>query len=538
MKTHSLFLALALGSLVNALAQPLIHTQPSSQTVVQGATVNFNVGASGGAPLSYQWRRAGLPLSGATFPNYTIENVQASHAGLYSVLVANGSGSVLSSNALLTVLPCVIISCPAKIVANCSSQTGTVINISITTSNLCSSSAVTKVCEPPLNTPFPPGMTTVNCRAYSLVGTNLQTNHCSFPVTILDTCAPANCVRIVCPSDMKFDCSSPTGTVVRFNVSATNLCSPNPIITYCTPASGTPFAIGTTPVDCHGISQVGTNRVETSHCRFHVTVEGNCAARSCFAVASEQTGPRLNPWEPPGFKFERFTAGGVPSGNNEIATAGAFSGLSFDQRLEIELGTPCTEVTLDVLLSGSHLDATAYDASGIPVDAAVFVSGETGGVAETLTLRSYGTPIKRVRLITPARPVLLLSLCCRTVQFHYVFETEFCHAFDTLPPGPVNNNQFYPEAGLTLRSWLLNGTPDPETRIDTTEAWRGYHVQYQTTIEFAMPSRRVTIEFFQMSGLVEFKALDDAGAEVVLPRMHFEGPGMPPTLGQPFPPGG
>jgi hypothetical protein len=53
--------------------------------------------------LSYQWNFYGTNLSGATNTSLTLTNVQAWQAGNYAVLVTNAYGSILSSNAVLTV---------------------------------------------------------------------------------------------------------------------------------------------------------------------------------------------------------------------------------------------------------------------------------------------------------------------------------------------------------------------------------------------------------------------------------------------------
>jgi hypothetical protein len=82
---------------------PFIVTQPSGQLTVVGGNASFSVVAGGSQPLSYQWRLEGNALSGATNSALNLSNVQLSDAGNYSVVVANGAGSVTSSNALLTV---------------------------------------------------------------------------------------------------------------------------------------------------------------------------------------------------------------------------------------------------------------------------------------------------------------------------------------------------------------------------------------------------------------------------------------------------
>jgi hypothetical protein len=83
--------------------QPFISTQPASQTVVSGGTASFTVAAGGAQPLSYQWRRNGGAIDGASSSLLTLVNVQTSQAGTYTVLVTNTYGSILSSNALLSV---------------------------------------------------------------------------------------------------------------------------------------------------------------------------------------------------------------------------------------------------------------------------------------------------------------------------------------------------------------------------------------------------------------------------------------------------
>ncbi|MGD0350433.1 MAG: immunoglobulin domain-containing protein [Verrucomicrobiota bacterium] len=83
---------------------PSITTQPTNQTVVAGQTATFTVGASGTPLLSYQWKFNGTNLLQATNSTLTLTNVQFNQGGNYTVLVTNLYGSILSSNALLTVL--------------------------------------------------------------------------------------------------------------------------------------------------------------------------------------------------------------------------------------------------------------------------------------------------------------------------------------------------------------------------------------------------------------------------------------------------
>ena len=88
---------------------PVITTQPTNQAVAVGQTATFSVTASGTAPLSYQWSLNGTNITGATNPTLTLNNVQLTQPGSYSVVVTNIVGSTNSASAVLTVvLPLVI----------------------------------------------------------------------------------------------------------------------------------------------------------------------------------------------------------------------------------------------------------------------------------------------------------------------------------------------------------------------------------------------------------------------------------------------
>ena len=82
---------------------PAITTQPSSQTVSSGANVTFSVVATGSPTPTYQWKKDGIDIPGATLPSCPLQNVQAGDAGSYTVVVTNSAGTVTSSAATLTV---------------------------------------------------------------------------------------------------------------------------------------------------------------------------------------------------------------------------------------------------------------------------------------------------------------------------------------------------------------------------------------------------------------------------------------------------
>ena len=82
---------------------PMIASNPEDQRVTIGSNAVFQVVALSSLTMSYQWRLNGSPISGANSATLICSNVQTSDAGLYSVVVSNQVGSVVSSNALLTI---------------------------------------------------------------------------------------------------------------------------------------------------------------------------------------------------------------------------------------------------------------------------------------------------------------------------------------------------------------------------------------------------------------------------------------------------
>ena len=88
---------------VKAVA-PRITTSPANHTVTAGQTATFTVVAAGTAPLSYQWQKNGVNISGATAASYTTPVTTTSESGSrFAVVVKNTAGTVTSAAATLTV---------------------------------------------------------------------------------------------------------------------------------------------------------------------------------------------------------------------------------------------------------------------------------------------------------------------------------------------------------------------------------------------------------------------------------------------------
>jgi hypothetical protein len=76
---------------------PRITTQPQSVAVLAGGRAVYSVTATSGTPLRYLWSKGGVVLNGATAATLTIDAVQPTDEGYYSVEVSNAVGSVGSA---------------------------------------------------------------------------------------------------------------------------------------------------------------------------------------------------------------------------------------------------------------------------------------------------------------------------------------------------------------------------------------------------------------------------------------------------------
>ena len=83
---------------------PSISTQPVSQSVAAGQSATFTVLAAGSATISYQWKKNGTDISGATSSTYTTPAASsADNNAAFTVVVTNSHGSATSNAAILSV---------------------------------------------------------------------------------------------------------------------------------------------------------------------------------------------------------------------------------------------------------------------------------------------------------------------------------------------------------------------------------------------------------------------------------------------------
>lgn len=83
--------------------KPVISMPPNSILTAGGDSFTLSAYAVGVPPLSYQWRKGGVAIPGATSLSYSVTNVQIAAGGSYDLVVNNTYGSATSSVAVVTV---------------------------------------------------------------------------------------------------------------------------------------------------------------------------------------------------------------------------------------------------------------------------------------------------------------------------------------------------------------------------------------------------------------------------------------------------
>ncbi len=90
-------------TITGTASPPGIATQPASQIVAAGTDVTLTVVATGDS-LTYQWRLNGNALPNETASTLKLTGATAAQSGVYSVVIANSTGSVTSDAAQLLVV--------------------------------------------------------------------------------------------------------------------------------------------------------------------------------------------------------------------------------------------------------------------------------------------------------------------------------------------------------------------------------------------------------------------------------------------------
>ncbi|MGH7969832.1 MAG: hypothetical protein ACREIC_14000, partial [Limisphaerales bacterium] len=87
-----------------SVAPLAIEVQPTSHTGYAGTPASFEVWVSSASACGYQWTKDGTALPGATNRRLVLSRIMPEDAGSYSADITNGTGTITSSVAVLSVL--------------------------------------------------------------------------------------------------------------------------------------------------------------------------------------------------------------------------------------------------------------------------------------------------------------------------------------------------------------------------------------------------------------------------------------------------
>lgn len=100
---------------LNLYAATVITTAPTGKKVCEGAKETLTVTATGGGTMTYQWKKDGQDIAGATASSYEIASMDAASAGSYTVVATGACGPVsASANIVYSTKPTVTLPEPAE----------------------------------------------------------------------------------------------------------------------------------------------------------------------------------------------------------------------------------------------------------------------------------------------------------------------------------------------------------------------------------------------------------------------------------------
>ncbi|QQS27588.1 MAG: HYR domain-containing protein [Sphingobacteriales bacterium] len=237
---------------------PVIAGCPSNQTVNTGVgNLTCTQTATWTAPSATDGCTAVSVVSthspGATF---SLGTTTVS----YTFNDGNGNSSVCSFTVTVIDNTVPVISCPSGVIVAADLDLCSAAGVSYAASATDNCSTPVIVHAPISGSTFAVGVTTVTATATDLVG---NSSSCSFTVTVTDTQLPV----ITCPTPITIPASAGVcEAAVTYSATASDNCSVMGI-TY-SPASGSIFSVGTTPVTATATDVNGNS----SNCIFNVTV--------------------------------------------------------------------------------------------------------------------------------------------------------------------------------------------------------------------------------------------------------------------------
>jgi hypothetical protein len=107
--TYAVVVTNGVGSVTSSNATlsmyPFVATPFTGATAYWGKPATFGIQAWGTGPLSYQWYKDGVAILNVNTQTLSFTSIQATNAGLYSVVVTSPLGSVTNAPAQVIVYP-------------------------------------------------------------------------------------------------------------------------------------------------------------------------------------------------------------------------------------------------------------------------------------------------------------------------------------------------------------------------------------------------------------------------------------------------
>ena len=169
-----------------------IVQHPQGLTQPRGGSATFTVATSSAVPLTYQWLFEGQPIPSATSSTLTLNSLQVTNAGNYSVLVTAATGAIESDAATLVVTePPLFTSNPASLRV----VTGSNVTLTVTAAGpkpIAYQWRFNDINIPGATNPTVtlPNVTTANNGSYRVIATNVYGSTISQPGTLEVLVAP------------------------------------------------------------------------------------------------------------------------------------------------------------------------------------------------------------------------------------------------------------------------------------------------------------------------------------------------------------
>jgi hypothetical protein len=243
----------------------------SAPVLMVPADVTAEASSAGGANVTYPAATAHDVVDGPVTPACTPATGGTFAIGATEVTctATDQAGNAATKSFAVTVrdtTPPVIAGTPTGRTAEATGPAGATVTFDTPTATDLVAGSVPVTCTPAAGSPFAIGTTPVTCTATDAAGNAAST---TFPVTVVDTTPPA----LTLPEDQVLTATGADGATADFRPEATDIVDGTvPVV--CTPAPGSPFAIGTTPVTCTATDAAGNVAKGSFNVNVQRTIKG------------------------------------------------------------------------------------------------------------------------------------------------------------------------------------------------------------------------------------------------------------------------